>query len=81
VIDTPQLSPDAREQFRASLLRSADLLLEQPKAAAILADFLDGRAVLVLTRHGMAVRAVPPEWADEEPDTPPAGDDAPGMYL
>lgn len=77
----PQLSDTAREEFRRSLLASADRILATPDAAAVLAAFLDGDAFLVLTKDRLWVKPVPPEVpADVATDTP-AADPGHGMYL
>jgi hypothetical protein len=82
--DLPQLSDTAREEFRRSLLASADRILATPDAAAVLAAFLDGEAFLVLTRDKLWVKPVPPEQPETPEDVTPdtsATDPGYGQYL
>lgn len=91
----PQLTDTAREEFKAALLRSADQLLDSPKAIDVVLHFLAGNAALVLSAGELFVLpaeaaakalrdATEPADATPEPDATPRSEARwahGGMYL
>jgi hypothetical protein len=77
----PRLTDTARDEFRAALMRSADQIFAAPDAAEALSAFLDGDALIVLTRDRLWVKPVPQDVEQTQPAVPPDDTRGTGMYL
>lgn len=77
----PKLTDTARQELLANITASVDQLAEDDRAVDVMAAFLDGEALFVLTRDQLRVLPAGTNLEPPAPAAPAADDRMPGNYL